>query len=297
MLNLLDLTLRQVLDSGWTPAPPPSKPGFFFTIPDDAWQTRVRTDNAPRLNLYLYEVRENRDFRRAEWDALPGATVMTTVQSQPPVYLDCHYLVSAWSPAEDTEATTPVLDEHLILAEALRVFLRTPTVTPRALGIAGGSPVFQQAEVCLSVAPPEAPRVLNDFWSTMRLPWRPAIQVVATAPLDLLVDLTPAPRLTTLIERYTSPGQPGGEVRVSIGGWVLRAADDTPLAGATVERLSLDTAATLESMATDAQGRFFFQSLAAGPQRLRASQAGFNPLQRDLDLPNEAPDDHVFRLS
>jgi hypothetical protein len=296
MLNLLDLTLRQVLDSGWTTAPPPTKPGFFFTVPDDAWQTRVRTDNALRLNLYLYEVRENRDFRRAEWDTLP-ASATTTVLSQPPVYLDCHYLVSAWSPAEDTEATTPVLDEHLVLAEALRVLLSTPTVRPLSVGIAGGSPVFEQADVCLTVAPPEAPRILNDFWSTMHLPWRPAIQVVATAPLDLLLDLPPAPRLTTLIQRFGSPGQAASEERIVIAGWVLRAADDIPIAGANVERLTLDTSAVLESTTTDAQGRFTFEGLGPGTQRLRASQAGFNPLQRDLAVPNEAPDDHVFRLS
>jgi hypothetical protein len=295
MLNLLDLTLRQVLDSGWTPTPPPSKPGFYFTVPDDAWQTRVKADNTVRLNLYLFEVRENRDFRRAEWDTVPDSSA-TTVLSQPPVYLDCHYLVSAWSPAEDTEATTPVLDEHLVLAEALRVLLRTPLVTPQALGIVGGSPVFQQSEVCLSVAPPEAPRILNDFWSTMRLPWRPAIQVVATAPLDLLLDLPPAPRLTTLIQRFGGPGGAAAEERITFAGWVLRQADDGPLPGATVERRALDSDATVESVSTDAQGRFAFAGLPPGPQRLRASQTGLAPLQRDLDLPNEALDDHVFRL-
>jgi hypothetical protein len=295
MLNLLDLTLRQVLDSGWTTVPPPPKPAFFFTVPDDAWQTRVRTDNTLRLNMYLYEVRENRDFRRAEWDTLSSASATTAVQSQPPVYLDCHYLVSAWSPAEDTEATSPVLDEHLVLAEALRVLLRTPIVTPQSLGVVGGGPVFEQSEVCLSVAPPEAPRILNDFWSTMRLPWRPAIQVVATAPLDLLVDLPPAPRLTTLIQRFATPGQPGEE-RITIGGWVLRAADDSPITAATVDRLSLDSGAVLETATTDTQGRFTFEGLGPGTQRLRASRQGFNPLQRDLNLPNEAPNDHVFRL-
>jgi len=296
MLNLLDLTLRQVLDSGWTPVPPPAKPAFFFTVPDDAWQTRVRADTNLRLNLYLYEVRENRAFRRAEWDTLP-ASATATVQSQPPVYLDCHYLVSAWSPAEDTEATSPVLDEHLVLAEALRVLLSTPTVTPQSVGILGGSPVFEQADVCLSVAPPEASRVLNDFWSTMRLPWRPAIQVVATAPLDLLTDLAPTQRLTTLIQRYASVGQAGVDERVSIGGWVLLDADASPISGARVERLALDTGATLESATTDTQGRFTFEGLGPGTQRLRASREGLNPLQRDLNIPNETPDDHVFRLS
>src|SRR5262249_51345911 len=147
----------------------------------------------------------------------------TAVLSHPPVYLDCHYLISAWSPTEDGEATTPIEDEHAVLAEAMRVLYRNPDVNPAALGIVGGGDVFQQAHVYLTVFPPEAPRVLNDFWSTMKLPWRPAIQLVATAPLDLLQDTPPEPLMTTFIQRYAVlVGTGGVEERITIGGWVLK---------------------------------------------------------------------------
>ncbi|HEY1294130.1 MAG TPA: Pvc16 family protein [Chloroflexota bacterium] len=295
MLNLLDLTLRQVLDTGWTTSPPPAKPGFFFTVPDEDWQSSVRTDTNVRVNLYLYEFRENRDFRRAEWDSI-ATTPTTAVLSRPPAYLDCHYLVSAWSPAEDSQATNPVLDEHQVLSEAMRVLLRTPTVTPQAMGIVGGGPVFEQAEVCLTVAPPETPRVLNDFWSTMRLPWRPAVQVVATAPIDLLQDTPPAPLLATLVRRSGSIGGTGVDERITLGGWVLLDADGTPVAGASVDRLDPTTSAILESTTTDAQGRFTLDGLQRGTVRLRATGAGHAPVQRDLNLPVTVPDDHVFRL-
>ncbi len=296
MLNLLDLTLRQVLDGGWTTTPPPAKPRFFFTIPDEDWQTRVKTDTNLRLNLYLYEVRENRDFRRPAWDSITTSAT-TTVLSRPPAYLDCHYLVSAWSPAEDGEATTPVLDEHQVLAEAMRILLRTPTVTPQDIGIVGGGPVFEQAAVCLTVSPPETPRVLNDFWSTMRLPWRPALQVVATAPIDLLQDTPPAPLLATLVRRATAMGGAGVDERITIAGWVLRDADGSPLLGAAVDRLDMTTGTVIETATTDAQGRFIFDGLQRGTNRLRATAAGLGPLQRDLNLPQTTPDDHVFRLA
>jgi hypothetical protein len=292
VLNLLDQLIRTVLDSGWTPAPPPAKPEFFFTVPDAEWQTKVKAGLTLRLNIYLYEVRENTNFRRPDWDAIPLPD-RTVVFSRPPAWFDCHYLISAWSPGEDSEALNPVLDEHQVLGEALRVLMANPDVTPAALGVAGGGPVFQQAHVYLAVAPPDPPRVLNDFWSTMKLPWRPAIQVVATAPLDLLVDTKPAPPMITFVQRYLLIGATGAaEELVQIGGWVLRAADGTPVAGATVRRLD-----TGEQATTDAQGRYTFVGLVPGSYQVVASAPGLAALQQQVDVPAGPPDQHIFKLS
>jgi hypothetical protein len=291
MLNLVDDLIVRVLDTGWTTSGQPPKPSFYFTVPDDDWRKKVANGPAMRLNVYLYEVRENRTFRRAEWDptALPDRTVAL---SAPPVYLDCHYLISAWSATEDSELTQPVRDEHFALAEATRVLLRNPDVSPSALGIAGGGPVFQNAHVYLTVAPPESPRVLNDFWSTMKLAWRPAIMLVVTAPLDLNQDAPPAPLVTTLIQRYGELGTPQIEEWIQIGGFVLRAADQTPLVGATVTRLANGDVST-----TDAQGRYAFAGLRRGVQRFRASAAGMQSLERDIDVPADPPTTLVFALS
>src|ERR1041384_5077821 len=100
----------------------------------------------------------------------------------PPAYLDCHYLISAWSATKegDSPPTSPIPDEHRVLGEALRVLMRNPDVTPATLSIAGGGPVLQQAQIYVTVAAPEKARELNDFWSTMKLPWRLAILLVAT---------------------------------------------------------------------------------------------------------------------
>lgn len=292
MLNLLDQVIRTVLDTGWTTTPPPAKPGFFFTIPDEDWRAKVKAGIGLRLNIYLYEVRENREFRRAEWDTfeLPNRTA---VLSRPPAYFDCHYLISAWSPAADSEATSPVLDEHQVLAEALRVLMRNPEVTPATLGIVGGGPVFQQAHISLNVAPPETPRVLNDFWSTMKLPWRPALLLVATAPLDMLQDTPAVPLMTTFIQRYVPIGAADGvEEWIHIGGWVLRNVDDSPIAGATVRRV-----ATGDTVTTDTQGRYSFSGLRRGLHRLRVEAPGLTAIERDLDIPAGPPEEHIFKLS
>lgn len=290
MLDLLDTLIQNVLDTGWTITPPPAKPGFYFTIPDQGWRTKVLAGVGMRLNIYLYEVRENRNFRRAEWDpvTLPDNTV---VLSQPPVYLDCHYLISAWSASEDSEMTTPVLDEHQLLSEAMRVLLRNPDVVPGAFGL-GGGPVFTDAHVYLTVAPPEPPRVLNDFWSTMQLPWRPAVMLVATAPLDLLLDSPPSPVVTTLIQRFALIGTSGLEQRIDIGGFVVRAADGSPIAGATVVWVDENQSAT-----ADSQGRYIFTGILPGVHGFTASAPGMTSINRNIDVPADPPATHIFQLS
>jgi Pvc16 N-terminal domain/Carboxypeptidase regulatory-like domain len=288
MLNLVDNLVAKLLDTGWTT--PPAKPEFFFTIPDAAWLARVKGGQGLRLNIYLYEVRENRDFRRASWDNVPLAN-NTVALSQPPVYLDCHYLISAWSPTEDSDLASPVPDEHQVLSEAMRVLLRNPDVVPAALPVAGGGQVFQNAHVYLSVVLPEPARILNDFWSTMKLPWRPAVMLVVTAPLDLLLDSPPTPLLTTFIQRFMQIGSATVEELIDIGGLVLKASNQEPIFEALVERVGSTDNAT-----TDAQGRFVFTGLQRGIHTFRASAKGFGEVEQDIDVPAGLPATHIFKL-
>lgn len=291
MLNLVDALIEKVLDTGWTAVPPPAKPEFFFTVPDELWRAKVKAAHAMRLNIYLYEIRENRDFRRSAPDdiVLPDRRV---VASQPPAYFDCHYLLSAWSPAEDSELFDPVRDEHEVLAEAMRVLLRNPDVVPKAVGVLDGV-VFSNAHVYFTVAPPEPPRVLNDFWSTMKLPWRPAVMLVVTAPLDLLLDDKPALVMTALIQRYSlRQDEALSEELIQIGGLVVAAADGSPIANGTVVRVDTGLAC-----ATDAQGRYAFGSLTRGQYQLRASAPGMQTVVRTIDVPNDPPDHYLIKLT
>jgi len=292
VLNLLDETIRELFDQRWPVAP--AKPGFFFTVPNDKWQADVTNlGTTIRLNIYLYEVRENRDWRRPPLDpiAQPNRTV---VMSRPPVYLDCHYLISAWSPAADEVLLQPVEDEHEILAAALRILYNAPTVTPQSLGVTGGGPVFQAAEIALTVAPPEGPRVVNDFWSTMKLSWRPAIQLVATAPLDLFFDEPAVPRMITFLQRYTMIGSSPASLEewIQVGGWVLRQTDGSAIPAATVRHEP-----TGRSVTTDAEGRWTMTGLRRGVHPFRASAPGFTDDSHSINAPDGAPAQHIFRLT
>jgi hypothetical protein len=216
------------------------------------------------------------------------------VLSQPPSYFDCHYLISAWSASARNEIAPPTAEEHALLGAALRVLLRTPDIILAAIGIAGGGPVFREGHLYFAVSAPDSPRVVNDFWSTMRMPWRPTFSLIATAPVDPGVDTPPAPLMTTFVQRYGGVDSPPADFEelIQIGGWVLNAADDTPITGATVERLE-----TGEQSTTDSRGQYTFVGLRRGVQRFRASAPAKAPLEQNIDIPAGAPDTHIFRLS
>ena len=288
MLDLLDNVIDRMFDTGWIA--PPGKPDRSFAIPDDTFRTKISNVT---LNIYLTEIRESRDFHRAAWDTIPLPDRTSTL-SQPPVYFDCHYLISAWSPVQPSDIASGVADEHAALGGALRVLLRNPDVTPGALGVGGGGDVFQNSHIYFTVAAPEAPRVVHDFWNTMQLPWRPALSVIATAPLDPLFDSPPAPPMITFVQRTSIIGATPADFEeiVLIGGWVLRLAGDIPIPGATVTRV-----ATGQQVTTDSQGRFSFAGLLPGTHRIRTAASGFTTVERDLDIPNGPPNSHVFRLS
>lgn len=289
MLNILDNVLDKIFDKDW--AAPPAKPDRSFAIPDDTFRNTV---NNLTLNIYLTEIRENPNFRRANWDTIPLKD-RTTVLSMPPAYLDCHYLISAWSAVQQSDIASGVADEHAALGGALRVLLRNPDVNPGALGVAGGGAVFQAAHIYFNLPAPDAPRIVHDFWNTMQIPWRPAIALVATAPLDPLFDSSPpTPPMVNLVHRFGAIGAATNtfEEHIQIGGLVLRRAGDVPIAGATVVRT-----ATGEQVTTDSRGRFSFAGLLPGTHHFRASAAGLTAVEQDLIIPNGPPASHVFRLS
>src|SRR5262245_56010696 len=112
MFDQVDVTLRHLLIT--------SVPGITsdaqvrFQPPDEDWRAYVKTltvggNPANALNVYLVDLRENRRLRSNEKERayLNG----DVVESVSPRRVDCHYLISAWSPADPTPAIEPTLDE------------------------------------------------------------------------------------------------------------------------------------------------------------------------------------------
>jgi Pvc16 N-terminal domain len=104
---------------------PPMTPALTvsFETPDN--QFPPSSVHLPTVNLFLYDIRENRDLRSNEW--LIDRQGDGAVKKRSPVRVDCSYLITAWVATGGSVQT-----EHNLLGEVLRVLLRHPTL-PSAL--------------------------------------------------------------------------------------------------------------------------------------------------------------------
>jgi hypothetical protein len=273
-----------------------------FQPPDQEWRTVVSNLGVRNaLNVYLLEMRENRKLRTNERIREIENGVATDTPA--PRRVDCHYLITAWSPATVTTAVEPTLDEHQLLYDVTAVLINHESLVPRQVYApdplpAGFPELIADAELPTTILPVEGFPKYAEFWGTMGNvhPWKPAVYLIVTLPVALLKEVA-GPLVTTRITEYRQSGKPEtAEVWIQIGGTVLDTSDATkppkPVARARVQ-LETETGnpATegqlLKATETDALGRFTFGELIPGRYRLRVSAPAFGQkLLTNLDVPS-----------
>jgi hypothetical protein len=291
MLNLLDELLREVVLLG-TPLLIPAQ--VRFQPPDAQLRADVLGLNQMVVNAYLVELRENRKLRSNERTQ--------TIQSgfvyfeQAPERVECHYLLSAWSPAQLAPGIEPTVDEHALLYETIAALtLAAPfnparVYTPADPRLALWPVPFRDVELPTTVLS-EGFGKLSEFWSTMGTDarWKPVIHLIVTLPVALARELAGA-LVTTTITDYQQDALSGTiESWLNIGGHVQRtlgggATAVVPSAWVRIETLP---GVPLGFAETDVAGRFVFDQLRAGQYRLRAGAPGLGPITRVVDVPSE----------
>lgn len=258
-----------------------------FQPPDEDWRTYVSSltvggEAANALNVYLFELRENRKLRS---NARTTNVLNGQVRSDPaPARLDCHYLLSAWSPTALTPATEPAVDEHVLLYQAAAVLFQHAPINPSRVyplgtaALAAVPELIRNSDLPTQVLPDEGFAKLPEFWGTMGANhrWKPVLHLVVTLPVVLLTEIA-GPMVTTRITEYRISGQPEtAETWIQIGGHVLDATVDppAPVAGAWVQ-LETPAGQRLQTATTDKQGRFTFLRLRAGNYQLSWRAEGF----------------------
>ena len=142
-----------------------------FDAPTREWASRR---NAPTVNLYLYDIRE--DMRRRTRGLLNDYDESGRVASRrlPPRHFRLSYLVTAWTQRPE--------DEHRLLSALLSCFVRHESVPD---GLLTG-PLRMGLPVALSVAlPPPEDRSFADVWSALGGELKPSLDLVISAPIDI----------------------------------------------------------------------------------------------------------------
>lgn len=157
MIHDLDRTL-EVLLTRELPAELANQVTISFATPDD--QFPPTSVPLPAIDLFLYDVRENRELRSNEW-LVERRSNGTTTRQRPPARVDCSYFITAWP---STNAPNAAQDEHRLLGEVMRVLLRHATLPAAVLQ---GSLVGQEPPLPTCVLHPGRLQSLGEFWQAL----------------------------------------------------------------------------------------------------------------------------------
>ena len=286
MINDLDETLKQLLiqKAGLDP----SEVDISFDIPTRDWSTPV---TRPTVNLYLFDIRENRNLREMDWDVEPRGNGQVT-KKRIPVRVDVSYMVTCW--------TSVAEDQHRLLWRVLETFFRNSPLPDDTLQ---GDMKRLLRPARTEVAQPDGIlKNVSDFWGALENQLRPAINLVITLELDLnqisiaplafgkVIKLgSPQLRRDAAGKEYTLTAlQPGWEtLPLSLGG-VVRDAQGNAVEGAAVRVVGKTadggTAQFGGSVVTDAEGRYLFNILPEGAYTLVVEPPGRAPSQHPFTL-------------
>ncbi|MFI5567702.1 DUF4255 domain-containing protein [Streptomyces sp. NPDC051740] len=180
MIHEVDEVLKGLLSSG---ALAGSGIEVSLDAPTRDWAARR---NAPALNAYLYDIREEVSRRERGTVAVTDGNGLTVKRRLPPRWFRLSYLVTAW--------TKQPQDEHRLLSAVLATLLPReilpPAELPGALGALGLS-------VSLSVAGTQTEsRSLAEIWSALGGELKPSLDLVVLVPFPSFPEYDAGPPVT-----------------------------------------------------------------------------------------------------
>ncbi|SAL46128.1 hypothetical protein AWB70_03624 [Caballeronia cordobensis] len=289
MIDYLDLLLQRLLRNRVAQITADAQ--VRFQPPDEAWRQLVSNMTSNALNVYLFDMRENRKLRTNERER--STVGLDVFETPPPRRVDCHYLISAWSPVTITPMTDPTIDEHALLADAARALGQSDELDPVEIYAASTPPAPPPAQIAeerfpITLLPIEGFPKLAEFWGTMGdgHRWKPCVYIAVTVALHETAVPAGPMVTTTFMETRVADVPASAETSMQFGGTVRAGAAPgaLPVAGAWVDLRT--TAGTRRQLVrTDGDGRFLFTQIAAGSYELRVSATGFAAFARVIDVP------------
>ncbi len=183
MLQDLDKSLEQLLRRD-LPAVLVEQVAISFAAPDS--QFPPAGVNLPAIDLFLYDVRENRDLRTNETVAVRASDGARSY-SPAPVRVECSYLVTGWpSPT----APVPSQDEHGILGAVLQILLRYPILPETILQ---GSLINQDLPLPTTALQPSRMQSASEFWQSLGGKLKVALSFTVTLSVQPMTEFVSGP--------------------------------------------------------------------------------------------------------
>src|SRR4030095_316940 len=283
MIDHLDNLLRDLFMSQIGGLPDEAQ--VRFQPPDEAWRNHVTNLEGNALNVYLADLRENRKLRSNE--RVREMTNGMVNEAPAPRRMDCHYLITAWSPASVTTAVEPTADEHALLYAVTGVLAKNEPLNPSRIYPDGSAALnavpelIRNADLPTQLLPVEGFPKYAEFWGTMGVNhrWKPAVYLVVTLPVELEKEVA-GPMVTTRLTTSRQTGKPEtAEVWIQIAGTVTNPTNK-PVPEAWVHLDPGDYTTT-----TDIDGRFTFVRLRIGNYTLRVRASGFDEMSLPIGVP------------
>lgn len=177
MIHETDDALRRLLRAR---ALPEGVAEVVFDAPTREWAARR---NAPTVNAYLYDIREEVARRERGATAVRDASGTVRRRRQPLRWFRLSYLLTAWT--KRTE------DEHRLLSAVLTGLLPQETLPSEYLdGTLGDLDIAVPLTVGV---PPAESRSIADIWSALGGELKPSLEVVVVAPMPVSASYPVAP--------------------------------------------------------------------------------------------------------
>ena len=141
-----------------------------FDAPTKDWAARR---NAPTINLYLYDIREDVRRRPAGYLEERNEDGIVVKRRPAPRFYKLSYLVTAWTQRSE--------DEHQLLDSLLRAFLKYDAL-PERLVVGALAEPGEPVKMTIGLPPPED-RAFADVWSALGGELKPSLDLVVVAPM------------------------------------------------------------------------------------------------------------------
>lgn len=272
MLNDLNETLKQLLiEKGKLN---PREIDIRFEAPDREWIGKL---SKPTLNLFLYDMHENTEFRQHDWVVNRNGPKMAS-KKKPSAWIDLSYLITVWANA--------IEDEHRLLWHTLGVLLRFSVLPEEVMqGKWTGTDHMIQTKTAQTDG---AYRSLAELWGSLETPLKPSVNYVVTVPLDREIEIEAPIVVTKRIKIFRKDGRKHDEW-LQLGGRIFPKGEPDqgiPELEVAIKEHGLTTM-------TDKAGDFKFSGVPQGEYTLHFVTKDGKKVDRRVTVPDENYDIEV----